>query len=123
MRLFEDLVEQRIVTAMAEGAFDGLRGRGRPLALDDDYLVPEDLRLAYRVLKNAGYLPEELVLRREIAGIHSLLEEALECHDRRQANKRLALLRMRLAARSGDRPVYLDGEFREPIRRRLAGGP
>ena len=39
MALFEALVERRIVTAMAEGAFDHLPGRGRPLALDDDCLV------------------------------------------------------------------------------------
>ena len=39
MALFEALVERRIVTAMAEGAFDHLPGRGRPLALDDDCLT------------------------------------------------------------------------------------
>ena len=29
-------------------------GDGAPLDLDDDRLVPEDLRMAYRILKNAG---------------------------------------------------------------------
>jgi len=121
MSQFRDLVEKRIQAAMAEGAFDDLPGSGEPLALEDDTLVAEDMRLAYRILKNAGYVPEELTLRREIASVHRLLDEALDGEDRRLANKRLALLRTRLAACGGERPAHLDGEYRERIRRRLAG--
>ena len=98
MGQFESLVEQRIRTAMADGVFDDLPGKGRPLVLDDDSLVPEDMRLAHRVLKNAGYLPEQLQLRSEIAAIHGMLVQALDGEDRRLADKRLALLRTRLAA-------------------------
>ena len=118
---FEDLVEQRIRTAMLDGAFDDLPGRGRPLVLDDDSLVPEDMRLAHRVLKNAGFLPEELGLRREIAAIHGMLEQALDGEDRRLADKRLALLRTRLAACGGERPAHFENEYLDRIRRRLAG--
>lgn len=121
MSQFRDLVEKRIQAAMAEGAFDDLPGAGEPLALEDDALVPEDMRLAYRILKNAGYVPEELTLRREIASVHRLLDEALGGEDRRLANRRLALLRTRLAACGGERPAHLDGEYGERIRRRLAG--
>jgi hypothetical protein len=88
MGQFDELVEQRIRTAMAEGHFDGLPGRGRPLALDDDALVPEDLRLAYRVLKNAGYLPEAVQLRSEIGDLERILEKLVDGRERRRANKR-----------------------------------
>ena len=37
--------------AVSRGEFDDLPGAGRPLDLDHDPLVPEDLRLAYRMLK------------------------------------------------------------------------
>jgi len=121
MGKFADLVEQRIRTAMADGVFDNLPGRGRPLVLDDDSLVPEDMRLAHRVLKNAGYLPEELALRGEIAGIHGMLEQALDGEARRVANKRLALLRTRLAASGGERPAHLENEYLDRMRRHLAG--
>lgn len=121
MSRFDDLVEQRIRNAMAAGVFDDLPGRGRPLALDDDALVPEDMRIAYRVLKNAGYLPEELQLRNEIAGIHRLLDEVLDSDERRRANKRLALLRTRLAACGGERPALLENEYLQRIRQRLEG--
>jgi hypothetical protein len=123
MGQFDELVEQRIRTAMAEGHFDGLPGRGRPLALDDDALVPEDLRLAYRVLKNAGYLPEAVQLRSEIGDLERILEKLVDGRERRRANKRLALLRTRLAACGGERPAHLDAAYGARIRRRLAGDP
>ncbi len=120
---FEGLVEQRIRTAMADGVFDDLPGKGRPLVLDDDSLVPEDMRLAHRVLKNAGYLPGQLQLRSEIAAIHGMLVQALDGEDRRLADKRLALLRTRLAACGGERPAHLEDAYLDRIRRRLAGDP
>lgn len=123
MGFLTDLVEERIRAAMQAGAFDDLPGRGQPLALGDDILVPEDMRLAYRLLKNAGYLPEELALRREIADVQTLLGQALDAEERRLASGRLALLRMRLAARSGERPLHLDAQYDERLRRRLSEQP
>ena len=55
LAFIERLAEERIKQAQDEGAFDALPGRGRPLALDDDAHVPEDLRMAWRVLKNADF--------------------------------------------------------------------
>jgi len=57
---FALLVEQRISEAMARGDFDNLPGAGKPLQLDDDTLVPEEERVAFRIMKNAGYLPSEV---------------------------------------------------------------
>src|ERR1700753_1690388 len=57
MKLLDALVEQRIAAAVARGEFDDLPGAGAPLALDDDALVPEEVRVANRILKNAGFVP------------------------------------------------------------------
>ena len=121
MKGFEDLVERRIRGAMDEGAFDDLPGSGRPLDLEDDRLVPAEMRLAYRVLKNSGYLPEEVALRNEIAGVEALLDCALGADDRQRVNGRLALLRLRLAASRGERPMHLEAGYHDRLRRRLAG--
>ena len=121
MGQFNDLVERRIRSAMADGAFDDLPGQGRPLVLDDDALVPEELRVAHRLLKNAGYIPEALELRREIADINRLLECVVDGDDRRRASRRLALLRTRLAACGDECPMHLDGDYRERVLRRLGG--
>jgi len=60
------LVEQRIADAVARGEFDNLPGAGKPLELDDDPLVPEEERLAVRIMKNAGVVPPEVERLAEI---------------------------------------------------------
>ena len=72
---FDWVAEQKILEALARGELDDLPGAGRPLELDDDALVPQDLRLAYRILKNAGFVPPEVEARREIAELERLLFE------------------------------------------------
>ena len=74
MKSLESLVEQRIAEAQARGELDDLPGAGAPLELDDDPLVPEELRVAYRVLKNAGYVPPEVEALRDIRGLERALE-------------------------------------------------
>ena len=58
--MFDLIAERKIAEALARGELENLPGEGRPLELDDDALVPEDLRLAYRILKNAGFVPAEV---------------------------------------------------------------
>lgn len=72
---FNDLIERRIDEARRRGAFDDLPGSGRPLELDDDRLVPGELRVAWRILKNAGFLPPEVEALRDI---DALLGRALD---------------------------------------------
>lgn len=72
---FNDLIERRIDEARRRGAFDDLPGSGRPLELDDDRLVPEELRVAWRILKNAGFVPPEVEALRDI---DALLGRALD---------------------------------------------
>jgi hypothetical protein len=55
MDIFDFIAEQRMAKAVARGEFDNLPGAGRPLLLDDDALVPPELRVAYRMLRNAGW--------------------------------------------------------------------
>ena len=56
MHALEIIAERKIEEAIARGDFDNLPGAGRPLDLDDeDPLWPEEVRMAKRILKNAGY--------------------------------------------------------------------
>ncbi len=50
-----------------------------------------------------------------------MLEQALDGEGRRLADKRLALLRTRLAACGGERPAHLENAYLDRIHRRLAG--
>ena len=53
--MLDFLAEKKIAEAISRGELADLPGEGRPLVLEDDPLVPEDWRVAYRVLKNAGF--------------------------------------------------------------------
>jgi hypothetical protein len=66
----ELLAERKIAEAAERGELDGLPGAGRPLDLEEDPLVPEEMRMANRVLKNAG------VERASVVRRHALLEKA-----------------------------------------------
>jgi hypothetical protein len=95
--MLDFLAERRIDEAVSRGELDHLPGAGRPLALDDDALIPEDLRLAYRILKNAGYVPPEVEHLIEVRRLEELVfrgEAGAETHSR--AVRKLALLRTRL---------------------------
>jgi len=74
MYAFQKIVEKRIKDAEKRGEFDHLPGSGEPLTLEDDSQIPEDLRLAYKILKNADCLPPELELKKEIRKMEDMLE-------------------------------------------------
>jgi hypothetical protein len=76
--MFDKLVEQKIREAMRAGEFDRLEGAGRPINLDAYFSTPEELRAGYAVLKNAGVVPVEAQLLREI---NELKEKLEACRD------------------------------------------
>lgn len=87
---YAKLVEERIQEAMANGEFDNLPGRGKPLDFDAYFATPEDLRMGYGVLKSANVLPEEVQLLKEIATLQTELDRASEDADRAGIRKTLA---------------------------------
>ncbi|MEJ2380144.1 MAG: DUF1992 domain-containing protein [Gammaproteobacteria bacterium] len=98
MWLLDQLAEKHITEAQQRGELDGLAGEGKPLRFDDEAIVAPELRAAYRLLKNAGYVPPAVQLRREIADAEMLLSEARGVEARGAASKRLRYLLTRLAA-------------------------
>jgi hypothetical protein len=78
MDLFSILAEQRIKKANEDGDFKDLPGYGKPLKLDDDSSIPEELRMAHRIMKNAGFLTEDNNQKNEIMRIEDLIKN---CED------------------------------------------
>ncbi len=72
----ESTIEEIIQEAMARGEFDNLPGKGKPLDHDAYFALPEDQRLAYAMLRNAGFVPEEVEL---LKGIKELREKLAVC--------------------------------------------
>ncbi len=90
------IAEERIIEAQRRGEFDNLPGHGKPLQLEDDSHIPEDLRLAYKVLKNANCLPPELELKREILTVEQMLGRISDEREKYLQLKKLNFLVMKL---------------------------
>lgn len=118
---FDAVAEQRILDALRNGEFDDLPGIGQPLALDDDSMVLPELRMAYRILKNAGFAPPEVMARKEIAEVEALLLAATDPGERSRALVRLDFLRMKLAASRGGENLALEAQYFEKVAERLGG--
>lgn len=116
--LLDSLAEKHIGEAQARGEFDDLPGTGVPLDLGNDALVPEELRAAYRMLKNAGCLPPELESHAEIRDIETLLRAADSEDERGRLLARLQFLLMRapLGRRGGFR---VEADYSEKIAQKL----
>ena len=69
----ESAIEEKIREAMARGEFDNLAGTGKPLDLEAYFNTPEDLRMAYAMLKANAFVPEEIEIMREIADLKEKL--------------------------------------------------
>ncbi len=74
-------VEEQIKKAMAEGAFDNLAGKGKPLDLEGYFQTPEHLRMCFSILKNGDFVPEEVQTLKEI---EALKEQLSACSDETQ---------------------------------------
>ncbi|WP_413729341.1 DUF1992 domain-containing protein [Sodalis sp. RH22] len=119
MWLVDELAERHIQQAQQKGEFDNLPGYGLPLTLDDDSAVPEDLRVGYRLLKNAGYLPAELQDRKDALRLSDLLRgiDAQDArHEEISARLRLLEIKLRLAGISTD---FLHQGYHDQLRRRF----
>lgn len=122
---YETLIEQRIREAAERGEFDNLPGAGKALALDDDLLVPEEVRVAHRILKNAGYVPPEAQQISEINQLIAQVGRSEFMANSKGNDRRLRALLMQLEL-SG-RPAAASKAWHDyqeaPLRRGLRPGP
>lgn len=120
MLLLDRLAEEHIEAAIRRGEFDALEGAGQPLAIEDESLVPEELRVAYRLLRNAGCLPPEAQMKYEIGEIEDLLGQVQTSDEEDRLRRRLWLLRTRLAAGGRQTSLLLDEvAYRDRLLHRL----
>lgn len=100
--IIQTIAERKIQQALAEGTLADLsHWKDKPLPEDDMAAVPADLRMAYRLLKNAGYLPEEVALRQEITTLEQVLANCTEEREKIRQLKRISCLKTKLEARGG----------------------
>ncbi len=98
MYLFEKIAEERIIAAMQRGEFADLPGAGKPLPEEDLSFIPEDQRMAYRIIRNAGFLPPELELQQQIFVLEETLDRENDMAARSKIGKKLVCMYRKLSA-------------------------
>lgn len=118
------VAEQRIEEARQQGAFDNLPGAGKPLVLEDLSHVPEDMRMAYKILRNAGCLPPELEERKELNRLVDLLEQCEDEQERVRQMQRVRFMVTRAKMRF-QRPMQIeqDDPYYDRLLDRLSSHP
>jgi hypothetical protein len=121
MWLLDKLAEQHIQEAAKRGEFEDLEGAGERLQIEEpNPYIPVELRSAYRLLSNAGYLPDEVRLRKEISEAEQLLLTLEDDALRQEASARLRLLLSRLGT-TRSTSLATEQAYYQRLSRRLSG--
>jgi len=117
MDLLDQLAESRIRDAQARGESDDLDGYGEPLPVESDVLIDPSLRVAYRILRNSGFVPPEVLQRQRVGNIEALLQQVSDPAKRKPL---IAQLLLELAQMDNPDSVRADGRaayYREIVDR------
>jgi hypothetical protein len=99
------IVEKRIQEAQRKGEFDNLPGRGKPIEFEEDRHIPEDLRLAYKILKNADCLPPEIEEKKEIRQMEDMLANIPDEKEKYKLIKKINYKIMKLNMQGNKSPL------------------
>jgi Domain of unknown function (DUF1992) len=94
---FSRVAERRIREAIEQGEFENLPGAGKPLNLEEYFSTPEDLRMAFSILKNAGCAPAEVELLNEISRLDHAIAETSDAATKQELQRTLVLRQTHLA--------------------------
>lgn len=118
MGILARIAEERIKEALGRGEFANLPGRGKPIVFEDDSMVPEDQRLAMKILRNAGCIPPELELKKDIMALRDLIAVMDEGEGKvekiRELNYKLMKFNMRMK-----RPINVEESYSEKVFEKL----
>ncbi|MBS9805731.1 DUF1992 domain-containing protein [Bacillus toyonensis] len=95
MDVFLSIAEEKIRQAIRNGDLDNIPGQGKPLQLEDLSMVPPELRMSYKILKNAGMIPPEMELQKDILKIEDLIACFYDGEERKKLQEELTTKTLR----------------------------
>ncbi len=104
------LVERQVLKARAEGQLSGLEGEGAPLPdRPGDAFVSAADAAGFRIMAQAGVLPEEIVLKKQVLAARERLASLTDPAARKAALAEIARLEMRREIAAEARRKFLRG--------------
>jgi len=100
LQLLEDHIGRALQESQASGELQSAPSYGKPLDFGDGYdETPADLRMAMKVLKDAGVVPHEVTLMREAAAVQAQIDACSDPREVPALRKQLAELQQNIALR------------------------
>ncbi|HEX7065777.1 MAG TPA: DnaJ family domain-containing protein [Bacillales bacterium] len=116
----DSLVEEKIRQAVEDGELDNLPGKGKPMVQDDLSGVPGELRIGYKMLKNAGMIPEEVQLKKEMVTLEELIAQCVNEEERASLRRELNQKTLRFNQMIEKRKMKRTSAFRK-YKRKIYG--
>ena len=100
MPTIDERIAQSLREAEASGELQSAASWGKPLALDDAFAqTPEELRMAFKALKDAGFVPPEVETMKQIAALREVIETEPDAAKAEAMRRRISELQQHLALR------------------------
>lgn len=100
MRTLDEEIARHLQEALESGELAGTKGFGKPLPEDEGWdATPEALRVPFKILKNAGFVPPEVELFHERAALSASLRECISEAERGEVRRKLSELEQKIALR------------------------
>jgi hypothetical protein len=100
MATLDDHIAQSLRESLRSGELQSAEGWGKPLELNDGYAqTPEELRLAFKVLKEAGFVPPEVETMKQMAALKEMIADDPGAPEADAMRQRLSELQQHLALR------------------------
>ena len=100
MATLDEQIAQSLRDAQRSGELQSAASWGKPLDLADGYAqTPEELRMAFKALKDAGFVPPEVETMKQIAALREVIETEPDTANAEAMRRRLSELQQHLALR------------------------
>jgi len=100
MPTIDEQIAQSLRESQQSGELQSAKGWGQPLDFGDGYeQTPPELRMAFKALKDAGFVPPEVEAMKQIAALRAQIESEPDPAQADALKRRLSELQQHIALR------------------------
>lgn len=100
MRTMDEEIARHLQQAADSGELSRIAGYGKPMPQDAGWdATPQELRMPFKILKNAGFVPPEVALFHERAALTEALRHCTSDSERIALQGKLSALQQKLSVR------------------------
>ena len=99
-KTLDEQIAEQLAESQRSGELQSARSWGKPLDVGDGYFeTPQELRMGFKVLKDAGVVPHEVEMLKQIAALKATLHATADAAEAQALRRRIAELQQAVALR------------------------